>query len=139
MPQPLQYDAAHLDLSGRFFHSSTVVGSPALAAETTIASVTISGDIAITKAAYVLTWCAFTVGTSGTSFRVRIRRDTIAGTTIADSGLVTATAANLVAPVVFGFDTTALGVAQVYVTTLTVTSGSAASTVSAVNSVVVAV
>jgi hypothetical protein len=139
VPQPLQYDSAHLDLSGRFFQSSTVAGSPALAAETTVASVTISGDVAITKAAYVLTWLAFTVGTSGTSFRLRIRRDTIAGTTIADSGLVTATAATLVAPTIFGFDTTATGVAQVYVTTLTVTAGSAASTVSAVNTLVVAV
>jgi len=139
MPQPIQYDSAHLDLSARFYQSSTVVGSPALAAETTIASVTITTDVAITKAAYLLTWCAFTIGTSGTSFRLRIRRDTIAGLTIADSGLVTATAANLVAPVIFGFDTTAAPPGQVYVTTLLVTAGSAASAVSAVNALAVAV
>lgn len=139
MPQPIQYDGAHLDLSPRFFHSTAVAGSPALAAETTVASVTISGDVAITKAAYLLTWLSFTVGTSGTSYRLRIRRDTIAGLTIVDTGLVTATAAAIVAPVVFGLDTTATGVAQIYVTTLTVTAGSAASTVSAVNALAVAV
>lgn len=139
MPQPIQYDSAHLDLSARFAQSSAVVGSPALAAETAIASVTIGGDIAITEAAHLLTWCAFTIGTSGTSFRLRIRRDTIAGLTIADTGLVNATAATLVAPVIYGFDTTATGVAQVYVTTLLVTAGSAASTVSAVNALLIAV
>ena len=139
MPQPIQYDAGHLNLAPRFFHTSTVAGSPALAAETTIATLTISGDLAMLDAAHVLAFAAFTIGTSGTSYRLRIRRDTIAGLTIADSGLVNATAANLVAPMIYGFDTTALGVAQIYVCTLTIAAGAAVSTVSAVNMLTVAV
>lgn len=132
MPVPIRQDAASIDLGPRVFHSVTVAASPALAAETVIASLTVTGDIAATKGVYLEGSAAWTVGTSGVSGRFRVRQTGTSGTTLADSGLVTVTAAALRLDAIMAVDTAPVLPGQVYVLTLTVGSASAASTVSAV-------
>lgn len=134
MPQPIQYSAEHIDLSARYFYSTTVAASPSGATETTIATLTVNGDLAIGKGIRLTGWAAFTVGTSGTATNLRIRQTNTSGTVIAATGALTGgiAAANLVAQDVEGLDTGATLPGQVYVLTLTVTAGAAASTVSAV-------
>lgn len=132
--QPLESNAITIDLSGRVVDTTTVVASPALAAETIIASLAIPnfGGTAIVQKVYLQGWTAFTVGTSGTAVRLRIRQTNVSGTVVADTGALTGgiAAAALVAQDVCGSDATP-GVAT-YVLTLQVTAGAAASTVSAV-------
>lgn len=142
MPQPLQYDAAHLDLSSRFFRTTTVVGSPADDTETIVASVVVSGDIALVSGVYVVAFCAFTVGTDGVSANLKVRRTDASGTTVVASGVVNeggTAATQLGTRTVVGFDALGQSVQrQVYVATLTVGSASAESTVSAVTLAAVA-
>jgi hypothetical protein len=141
MPAPIQESAANLDLSPRVFASSVVVASPAAGAETIICQVTCPGDIAIVSGFIVMAWCAFTVGTSGVSVSFKIRRTTVAGTTIADTG---ATNEGVTAATQLGwryaqaFDTGATMPNQIYCATLLVGSGSAASTVSAATLIAIA-
>lgn len=132
MPQPIRQNVADHDLSPRVAATKTVAASPAAAAETIIATLTIAsfGDLSIVSGIHLEGWAAFTVGTNGVSANARIRQTDASGTIIAATGALTVTAANLVAVPVLGFDATP-GV-SVYVLTLTVGSGSAASTVSAV-------
>lgn len=134
MPLPIQQSAAALDLSPRVQYSKTVVGSPALAAETIIASVTLAGDIAVVSGIEVSGWAAFTVGTSGTAVRLRLRQTSVAGTVVQDSGALTGgvAAAALLAQDIEGLDAAPVMPGQIYVLTLQVTAGAAASTVSAV-------
>ena len=133
MPQPIRYDSISLDLSKRFVVYKTVDASPALAAETVIATLTIPSftDIAVVSGIQVSGWAAFTVGTSGTAATLKIRQTNVSGSTIATSGALTGgiAATNLVAQDVEGFDAGAG--ASSYALTLTITAGSAASTVSA--------
>jgi hypothetical protein len=133
MPPPaIRFDGAAVDLSGRVYHSNTVAASPALAAETIIATLTVSGNVAVQKAVYLESWAAYTVGTSGTAVTLRLRQTDAAGTVIATTGALTKTAASLYADDVNGVDTGATLPGQVYVLTMQVTAGGAASTVSAV-------
>lgn len=133
MPVPIQQAADSIDLGPRFFFTATVAGSPAAAAETIVATLTPTGDIAVTKGVFLFGALAFTVGTAGVSARYRIRQTNAAGTVVFDSGATTAgiAAANVVAADVQGVDTAPTMPGQVYVLTLTVGSASAASTVSA--------
>lgn len=132
MPQPIRRSAVDLDLSPRVVASKAVVASPSAATETIIASLTIPsfGDLSIVSGIQLEGWAAFTVGTNGVSANLRIRQTDASGTIIAATGATTVTAADLRSLVALGFDATA-GV-SVYVLTLTVGSGSAASTVSGV-------
>jgi hypothetical protein len=130
MPQPIQYDAAHLSLASRFFHSETVVASPTDNTETIIASVTIGGDLAVTQGVYLLGFAAFTAGTNGVGATLQIRQTNASGSSLVSSGAVTVVATKLYAPAVFTIDTAPGSSTQVYVMTLTIASGSAASTVS---------
>lgn len=123
---------AGVDLSPRYVRSSTVAASPAAATETTIATLTLPSNVVQAVGIEVTGWAAFTVGTNGVSTNLRIRQTNTSGTIIAATGAVTATAANLVTLSVHGLDTAGVIPGQVYVLTLTVGSGSAASTVSAV-------
>jgi hypothetical protein len=134
MPRPINEGADAIDLSPRFIRSAVVVASPAAAAETIIAQTPAIGDVAVLQGVALWGWAAFTVGTNGTAVRLRLRQTNASGTVIADTGALTGgiAAAALVAPHVEGFDTAATPPAQVYVMTLQVTAGSAASTVSAV-------
>lgn len=139
MPNPIQYGGAGLDLSPRFRRTATVVGSPSAAAETIVASVTLPGDLPIMTGVLVMGYAAVTVGTNGVSLTWKLRQTDTSGTTIVTSGAKTATAGNLVDEYIQGVDTSPAATGQVYVLTLTVGSGSAASTVSAVSLVVLAV
>ena len=137
MPIPIQQTADSIDLGYRNFFSTTVVASPAAAAETIIASVTITGDLAVTKGVAVYGWAAYTVGTNGTAVALRIRQTQVAGTLVVSTGALTGSqhgAAILSADDVNGFDVVQLSpiAGAIYVLTMQVTAGSAASTVSAV-------
>lgn len=133
MPVPIRYDSQGLDLTKRVQVTTAITGSPALAAETIIATLTLVGfaDTAIISGVELSGWAAFTVGTSGTAATMRLRQTNVAGTVVATSGALTGgiAATNLVAQDIEGFDSGA-GVA-VYVMTLQITAGAAASTVSA--------
>jgi hypothetical protein len=133
--------AQGIDLSSRVAASSGVVASPAAAAETIIATVTVAELESIAVGIILLAWAAFTVGTSGTAIRLRLRRTNVAGAVVADSGALTGgvAAAALVAPSILGIDAGPTLPNQVYVLTLTVTGGAAASTVSAVGLTAIAV
>jgi hypothetical protein len=134
MPRGINESADAIDLRPRVVVSTAVVASPAAAAETIIAQTAAIGDVAVLQGVLVSGWCAFTVGTSGTAVRLRLRQTNVAGTIVADTGALTAgiAAAALVSQDVEGFDAAAVSPTQVYVLTLTVTAGAAVSTVSAV-------
>lgn len=133
-PEPIKVDSTNVDLSQRFRRSNTVVASPAAAAETIIATITITADLAIATGVSLEGWAAFTVGTAGVSTQLRIRQTNVAGTVKADTGALTGgiVAAALVAQDVMGLDTAPVLPGQIYVLTLQVASANAASTVSAV-------
>ena len=132
MPQPITENVQRVDLSARFPSSTTVVASPAAAAETIIASLAIPsfGDTTILSGVILTGYAAYTVGTSGTAVTLRLRQTNVAGTVVATSGALTKSAASLYADDINGVDA-APGVAT-YVLTMQVTAGAAASTVSAV-------
>lgn len=131
MPIPIQLGAAALDLSPRVFKSEVVAASPAAAAETTICSVVVQGDLSTALGVVLIGWASYTVGTNGTAVTFKIRQTDTAGTTVATSGAETATAATLASKSIMGVDDGQVAARQVYVLTMTVTAGSAPSTVSA--------
>ena len=134
MPVPLTETSAGIDLTQRIASTKVVVASPALAAETIIASLTVNTDEAILSGVLLRGFAAFTVGTSGTAVTLRIRQTNVSGTVVATTGALTGgiTAGGLVAETILGVDASPAATGQVYVLTLQVTAGSAASTVSAV-------
>lgn len=132
MPDPIEIVSGHVDLSQRFKRSTTIVGSPAAAAETTIASLTITEDIVVVQGIQLVAWCAFTVGTSGVSANLKLHHTDSSGATLAATGAVDVTAAKLVTSSVHGFDAVPVLPGQVYIATLTIGSGAAVSTVSGV-------
>lgn len=129
------------DLSPRFKSSSTIAGSPALAAETIVCQITgLDAALPCASGVFLSGVASFTVGTSGTAVRLRIRQGTTvgAGTVIADTGALTGgvAATNLLSQDLQGFDTSAAGLAITstsYHLSLQVTAGAAASTVSQTN------
>lgn len=131
MPVPISIASASLDLSQRFDRVTAIDASPALAAETIIATLTMNTDEVITEAIQLRGWAAYTVGTSGTAVTLRIRKTNVSGTIVATTGAVSATAATLRADSIEGVDTAPAATGQVYVLTMQVTAGAAASTVSA--------
>jgi hypothetical protein len=133
--------AQGLDLSSRFVANSAVVASPAAAAETIIGSLTVAELESVAVGIILMAWAAFTVGTSGTSVRLRLRRTNLAGAVVADSGALTGgvAAGALVAPSILGVDAGPTLPNQVYVLTLAVAAGAAPSTVSAVGIAAIAV
>ena len=134
MPQPIRDNVLFTDLSARFQSTQTVGASPSAGSETIIATLTLAGfnDVSLVSGIRLEGWAAFTVGTNGVSANLKIRQTNVSGTTIVSTGAVTGgiSATNLVTLDVNGSDATP-GVG-VYVLTLTVTGGAAASTVSAV-------
>ena len=133
--EPITRNVLGLDLSGRFVFTTTVVASPAAAAETIIASLTIPANIAAVTGVDLTGWAAYTVGTNGTAVQLRLRQTSAVGTLVAASGALTGSqhgAAILSADDIEGFDTAPVLPGQVYVLTMQVTAGAAISTVSAV-------
>jgi len=128
---PFQWGAAGIDLSGRMVYSKTVAASPSGSAETTICTLTIPGGLALASGVLLGGWAAYTVGTSGVSVNLKIRQTSTSGSTIVATGAATKTAGSLYADDVNGVDTSPPA-AGVYVLTMTVASGAATSTVSAV-------
>jgi len=132
---PIRITSSGVDLSDRFAASTTVVASPAAAAETIIASLTLGANLS-TKLGVLLTgWAAYTVGTNGTAVQLKLRQTNVSGTTVAATGALTGSqhgAAILSADDIQGLDTAPVFPGQVYVLTMQVTAGAAASTVSAV-------
>lgn len=128
------------DLSTRIVSSTTVVASPAAGSETVIGSVTIPSGLNIITGVLLFGWAAFTVGTSGVSANLKIRQTSVSGTTLSATGATTGgiSAGNLVALDVGGIDTSP-GDAQIYKLTLLIGSGAAASTVTALQLVAIAV
>ena len=135
MPDTIQVSGNRVDLSGRIADSTTVVASPAAAAETIICSLALPAfnQAAVISKVFLDGWAAFTVGTNGTAIQLKIRQTNVSGTVIVASGALTGgiAAAALVAQDIQGSDASP-GVGT-YVLTLQVTGGSAASTVSAVS------
>lgn len=142
VPDPISISGDRVDLTPRLRRSVVVVASPAAAAETIVCQTPAFGDIAVVTGVIVIAFVAFTVGTNGVSVNLKIRQTDANGTTIAATGVtnegVTA-ATQLGTRLAVGFDTAAVVPGQVYVATLTVGSGSAASTVSAVSLIAIAV
>lgn len=129
--EPTLLSARGIDLSARFAASSAIVGSPAGSSETIVASVTLPNNVQVYSGVEIVGFAAFTVGTSGVSADLIVRQTSTSGTAVAATGALTVTAADLYSVYVAGFDTAAAA-GQVYKLTLTVGSGGAASTVSAV-------
>jgi len=121
------------DFTPRFTQTTTVVASPVDNTETIIASLTLADNASPVSGIELIAFAAFTIGTSGTAGNLKIRRTNASGTTIAATGLVTAgvwAATQLAELYVAGFDTAPTLPGQIYVATLTITAGAAASTVS---------
>lgn len=131
MSTPIRFSGVDADLASRVAVSTTVVASPAAAAETIIASVSLPSGFRAAENVLIDGWAAATVGTSGTAVTFRIRRTDVNGTVIASTGALTGgiAAGNLIAQDIAGNDSTSVAV---YVLTMQVTAGAAASTVSAV-------
>lgn len=134
--------ATGVDLSSRFVTTTTVVASPAAAAETIIAQLpAISAGVPFVSGVFVICWAAFTVGTNGTAVQLKIRQTNVAGSTVAATGALTGSqhgAGILSDDNVHGFDASPAA-GQVYVLTMQVTAGSATSTVSAVSMLAIAI
>jgi hypothetical protein len=127
----------HSDMARPFnkqFTTKVVVASPAGAAETIIATLANVSTDGPSQQVNLAGWAAFTVGTSGTAVRFRIRESSLTGTLVADSGAVTGgvAAGNLLTGEVNGIDLPGDVAGLVYELTMQVTAGAAASTVSAV-------
>jgi hypothetical protein len=139
-PVPIRETAEGIDLSPRLQRSVAVAASPAAAAETTVCSLTLSGDIAVVAGTALFGYVALTVGTNGTDVTVKLRRTDTSGTTVVSSGIINAPAAgDLLAYSIQGFDTGTVMPSQVYVLTVTVANGSAPSTVSAASLIAIVV
>jgi phage-related minor tail protein len=78
-PTPIRETAEGIDLSPRVQRSTTVAASPAAAAETTVCSVTLTGDIAVVAGTALIAYVALTVGTNGTDVTVKLRRTDTSG------------------------------------------------------------
>lgn len=132
-PEPIRSNGINVDLSSRFAQSSSIVGSPATNAETSICTVTIPANVLAVTGVMLWGWVAFTVGTSGTGATLKLRQTNTSGATInVGTGATTVAATNLIETGTQGIDTAATLPGQVYVLTLTITGGAATSTVSSV-------
>jgi hypothetical protein len=148
MPYNFDQGVQDHDLSPRFKSSSTIVGSPGLAAEVVVCQVAgLDNFLGAASGVFLSGVISFTVGTSGTAIRLRIRQGTVAGagTVVADTGALTGgvAATNLLSQDLQGFDATASGGAAIastsYHLSLQVTAGAAVSTVSQTNLVALVV
>lgn len=141
--QPIALNGAVVDLTKRIAQSSTIIGSPALAAETIVATTpALDASLALMLGCFITVEMAYTTGTSASACTVKIRQGTgTSGSVIYSTGAMTGghnSAGLLVSDSAQGFDT-APAAGQQYTVTLQVTGGAAASTVSAVSIVAIAI
>lgn len=134
MPDPIIQSAGGIDFSDRIIENHTVSASPAAGSITTVATLTWSppDNPTVVTGAFLSVEAALTIGANGVSILAQIRRGTSAGTIIASTGAVTATAGNLYSVSTQGVDAVAFIPGQAWVFCLTIASGSASSTVSSV-------
>jgi hypothetical protein len=134
MPDPITLNAGRMDLTDRIVENHTVSASPALAAITTVSTLTWNPQSSptVVYGAFLSVECALTIGTSGVSALGQIRRGTSTGTVIASTGAVTVVAGNLYSLSTQGVDQVAFAPGQAWVFCLTIASGGAQSTVSSV-------
>lgn len=130
-PEPERYSGALIDLSPRVARTATVVASPADNTETIIASVTVNRNVQAVLGVLIIAQAAYTVGTSGTSVNLKIRKTDASGSTLYATGAVDIAATKLGDGCLIAVDTSPTLPGQVYVLTMTVASGAATSTVSA--------
>lgn len=138
MGDPIRIAGRDVDLSGRIYKTSTVIASPSANAETVVATTPAVDATLGYSLAIVFAEIAYTIGTSGVSCKVNIRQGTsTSGTLLYSTGAQTGghnTATQLVADSAGAFDTSP---SAQYSVTLTIGSGAAASTVSAVQLVAI--
>src|SRR5215471_4766260 len=116
---PERLDARGISLATRMPVSNTVAASPALAAETTICTITVPSNLQVFQSVIIEGQAAWTQGTSATAYTLKIRQTDTSGTTIYSSGLIAAAAGVLVNAGVMGIDASPAA-GQVYVLTVTV-------------------
>jgi hypothetical protein len=131
MPEPIRFNGAQVDLGPRLFFTNTVANSPALAAETIIATLTITADVALQKGIVLIGFGTFTQGTDGTTVVMRIRRTDASGTIVKATGAMPFATTVLGNINISGVDTGITPLNQVYVLTATHANASAASTYTA--------
>ncbi|HVE35376.1 MAG TPA: hypothetical protein VNC18_17555 [Gemmatimonadaceae bacterium] len=136
---PLRLSGAGVDLSPRVQQNATVVASPSGSTETIVGSITISGDIVAAAGILVFGFGAYTVGGSGVSVDLKLRKTDASGSTLGATGAVDIAATKLGSGALFAFDTSPSLPGQVYVLTATVASGAAETTFSAVKMLAVIV
>lgn len=131
-PEPIHLSALGIDLSPRVVTTTAVAASPALAAETVIATIpAFSTLVPVVNGIIVSAWVAYTVGATGTAVQLRVRQTNIVGAVVANSGALSRAAASVQADNVEGLDTAPLAAGTPYVVTMTVAGATGASTVSA--------
>jgi hypothetical protein len=135
MPDPIISSNGGVDLTARFIESHAIVGSPAAGTIAIACSLTWSpqSNPTVVNGALLEAAVALTVGTNGVSVLLQIRRTNATGTVIATTGATTAVAATLISLSTQGIDQVAFIPGQIWVACLTIASGSASSTVSAVS------
>lgn len=138
-PDTITSASGHQDWSARVKMSATVAGSPATSGETTVCTLTVTSNLSVATGVALFGWVAYTAGTNAATATLKIRQTGTSGSTIATSPALVVVATDLYTQNIIGIDTSPTVPGQVYVLTLTVASGSAISTVSAVGLVAVAV
>lgn len=137
-PQPIQQNAASLDLSTRFFQSKTVSASPPDDTITVVASVAVPQNLVIAAGAQIWAWLSVALDGDASAVTVALRKTNAAGAVVATSDpIVVAGAFGIYS--INGFDTTPSTPGQVYALCVTVQDASGASTVSAVSLAVLVV
>ena len=139
MPNPIQLNGAGVDLSRRIKTSAAVAASPAAGTITTICTLTITEDLAVTAGVLLVATASYTVGTNGVTALFQIRQTNTTGGIIAATGADTVVATNLRTMTLQGFDTAPVIPGQVYVLCLTVGSGSASSAVASAQLVAIVI
>lgn len=131
--------SGHQDWSARVKMSGAIVGSPATSGETSVCTVAVTSNLTIATGIALFGWVAYTAGTNAATGTLKLRQTSTTGATVATSPALVIVATDLYTQDIIGIDTSPVIPGQVYVLTLTVASGSAISTVSAVGLVAVAV
>jgi len=110
--------------------TNTIIGSPALAAETIIATTGPIGLIEDNAQVFLHAFIELTIGTSGTALTLRLRRGALVGSPLVNVGQAsTVVAANLVRANLVYADFPGVAAGLQYTLTAQITAGAAASTV----------
>lgn len=120
----------------QYYKPRTVIdASPGGAIETIVCTYTGIDTVDADSTVILTTQVNLVIGTSGTALRIRIRQTSISGAVVGDTGAITGgvAAGNVMSQDVIGVDNPGAVASFVYVATVQVTGGAAASTLSAVS------